>query len=252
MKEIKLTPEELKAAIDFGKRIGEGFFGTVFTYKGKLIKLDKSLYNALRSTIPMLSSDMLRYRYRWGKEDLDNREQLEELEKRQHLIRPKVPEGIVTITDTDDRIDGVSPGIIIPHFEDYENLKQVPSNDYKRILIILRKIFDDIRSLADNEITNEDIYRSNSGSHLDYPKFHEYNILQKGNDAQIVDMSGPFVHVGKDFTSPDRMYSEFAAIINRYFRDNGLDPIYDHHNEKINEAKLAYMISEFEKQTKSK
>ena len=38
MEEIKLTPEELKQAIDFGKLIGSGFFSSVFTYKGRLIK----------------------------------------------------------------------------------------------------------------------------------------------------------------------------------------------------------------------
>ena len=40
MEVLELSPEELKDVISLGKVIGEGFFGTVFTYRDRLIKLD--------------------------------------------------------------------------------------------------------------------------------------------------------------------------------------------------------------------
>jgi len=243
MEEIKLTPEELKEAIEFGKLIGSGFFSKVFTYKGRLIKLDKELYNLLKANDPSLSTEMVERRYRWDKEDFNDRDQLEELEKRQPFIRPRVPEGIVTLKGVDSKIDGLSPGIIIPHFKGYKGLANISKSDYKRLLIVLRKIFDDIKNLADNEIANEDL-----GAHR---KTSDYNIVQRNNDAQIIDMSGPLVTVGKTYTGPKYMYEDFAAILNNYYKANGLEPIYDE-NENIDEQKLAEMISEFDKQTRKK
>ena len=239
MEEIKLSPQELKEAIDFGKLIGSGFFSSVFTYKGRLIKLDKELYKLLKANDPRLSTEVIIDRYRWDKEDFNDREQLEELEKRQPFIRPKVPEGIITLKGVDSKIDGLSPGIIVPHFKGYKSLASISKSDYKRLLIILRRIFDDIKNLADNEIANEDIiaHRKTSG----------INILQKGDDAQIIDMSGPFVTVGKTYTGPKYMYEDFAKLLNQYYKANGLEPIYSE-DEVLTEQQLAEMITEFEKE----
>lgn len=243
MEEIKLTPEELKQAIDFGKLIGSGFFSSVFTYKGRLIKLDKQLYKLLKANDPTLSTEMVERRYRWEQEDFNDRDQLEELEKRQPLIRPRVPEGIVTLKGVDSKIDGLSPGIIVPQFKGYKSLTKISKSDYKRLLIILRKIFDDIKNLADNEISNEDLGARRKTS--------DFNILQKGDDAQIIDMSGPFVTVGETYNGPKYMYEDFAALINHYYKTNGLEPIYEE-NDDIDEQKLAEMITEFDKQTRKK
>ena len=243
MEEIKLTPEELKEAIDFGKLIGSGFFSSVFTYKGRLIKLDKELYKLLKANDSSISKEMVERRYRWDTEDFNDRDQLEELEKKQPFIRPRVPEGIVTLKDVNTEINGLSPGIIVPHFKGYKSLTNISKSDYKRLLIIMRKIFDDIKNLADNEIANEDL-----GAHR---KTSDYNIVQKKDDAQIIDMSGPFVTVGKTYNGPEYMYGDFAALINHYYKTNGLEPIYDE-NEDIDEHKLAEMITEFEKQTSKK
>lgn len=243
MEEIKLTPEELKKAIDFGKLIGSGFFSSVFTYKGRLIKLDKELYKLLKVNDPSLSTEMVEKRFLWDQEDFNDRDQLEELEKRQPFIRPRVPEGIVTLKGVNSKINGISPGIIIPYFNGYKSLKDISKTDYKRLLIILRKIFEDIKNLADNEISNEDLVARN--------KTGDSNILQKGNDAQIIDMSGPLVTVGKTFNGPKYMYEDFAVMLNNYYKANGLDPIYDE-NDDIDEHKLAEMITELEKNTKNK
>lgn len=248
MEEIKMTPKELKQAIDFGKLIGSGFFSRVFTYKGRLIKMDNILYDLLKANNPKLSNEMIEYHYRWGNKDFNDREQLEELSKKQPHIRTRVPEGIITINNSGSKTNDVSPGIIVPYFEGYDNLKKISKTDYKRLLILLRKIFDDIKNLADNEIAQEDIFHTSLMKDSNNPGLYDYNILQKGNDAQIIDMSGPLVKVGKDFTDAKRMYSEFARLINSYYVANGLKPIYEE-NTDLTENDLAKMITEFEKQT---
>ena len=247
MEEIKLTPQELKEAVDFGKVIGNGFFSSVFLYKGRLIKMDDILYKLLKANIPSEARDVIKRQSRWNPQDFNDRGQLEELAKKQQFIRPKVPEGRITIKGVDSEIDGISPGIIIPHFEGYTSLGDIPKTEYKRLLILLRKLFDDIKNLADNEIAQEDIFRAS----IKDEKNNHYNIIQKGNDPQIIDMSGPLVKVGKDFTDAERMYREFAALINYYYRSNGLEPIYEEDTD-ITEKKLSEMITEFDKQTRKK
>ena len=247
MEEIRLTPQELKEAIDFGKIIGEGFFSNVFTYKGRLIKMDKELYKLLKINDPRVSTDVIKDHYKWSAKDFNNRDQIEELSRKQHLIRPKVPEGIITINDSGSKANGVSPGIIIPHFKEYEDFGKVSKTEYKRLLILLKKLFEDIKNLADNEIAQEDIFRPD----LKHNKDHHFNIIQKGNDPQIIDMSGPLIKIGKDFNGPNNMYSEFAGLINHYYRSNGLEPIYEE-NTDLTEKQLSEMITEFDKQTRNK
>ncbi len=247
MEEIKLTPEELKEAIELGKLIGDGFFSNVFTYKGRLIKMDNILYNLLKVNDPRISKEVIQDHYKWNQQDFNDRDQLELLSKKQPLIRPKVPEGIITLKGVNSKIDGVSPGIIIPHFEGYEDLGKISKTDYKRLLYLLKILFRDIKQLADNEIAQEDIFRENKKEGKD----HHFNIIQKGNDAQLIDMSGQLVKVGKDFTDADRMYMEFAALLNYYYRANGLKPIYEE-NTDLTEKELAEMITEFDKQTRKK
>ena len=48
MEELIVSPKELKLLIDRGIIVGEGNFGSVFTYQDRLIKIDKVLYNLLR------------------------------------------------------------------------------------------------------------------------------------------------------------------------------------------------------------
>ena len=238
MEEIKLTPKELKEAIDTGKYINTGSEGSLFTYKGRIIKMDQRLYSLLKVNDPRFANDEVISRYRWERDDFADRNQLEELAKRQPLIRPKVPEGIITLTGVDRIIDGVSPGIIIPYFEDYKLFGEISKEDYLRLLILLKKVFDDLRNLADYEIAHEDLYEYHStGNH--------YNIMQKGNDPQLIDMSGQLIKVGKDFEGPDKMYKDFANLINYYNKLYGFDQLYllDNH---ITEEKLQTMLNEFE------
>lgn len=251
MEEIKLTPEELKQAIEFGKLIGSGFFSSVFTYKGRLIKMDNVLYKLLKANDPRFARVTVRDHYRWGQEDFNDREQLEELSKKQSKIRPRVPEGIITLQDNDPNVNGKSPGIIISHFVDYENLRKLSPTEYKQLLILLRRLFDDIRNLADNEIAQEDLFHLDKKGDSEHPDLYDYNVIYKGNDAQMIDLSGPLVKVGIDFTDAKQMYKEFAALLNHYYKDNGLNPIYDE-NSDITEDDLSRMITEFDKQTRKR
>ena len=249
MEEVKLTPNELKEAIDFGKLIGSGFFSKVFTYKGRLIKMDQNLYDLLKVNNPVFSDVIVKDHYKWQKEDFNNREQLEELSKRQPFIRPRVPEGIITINSNDSRIKDVSPGIIIPYFEGYENLKKIPATEYKQLLILLRKVLDDIKNLADNEIAQEDLFHYAQNDDSANPELYDYNSLQKNGDAQIIDMSGPLVKVGKNFEGAKVMYSDFAKMMNYYYIANGLKPIYNE-TDNLSEDDLSRMITEFDKATR--
>ena len=251
MEEIKLTPEELKKAIDFGKLIGSGFFSSVFTYKGRLIKMDNVLYKLLKANDPRFARDVINDHYRWNQNDFNDRDQLEELAKRQSKIIPKVPEGIITIKDTNSNINGISPGIIIPHFKDYENLKKLSPTEYKQLLIILKKVLNAIKSLADNEIAQEDIFHVETNKDSDHSSLYDYNIVYKGNDAQMIDLSGPMVKVGKDFTNANGMYKEFAELINHYYQENNFTPIYNS-NDNITEDNLSRMITEFDRQAKKR
>ena len=235
MKEITLTPEQLKEAITFGKLIQSGLYSRVFTYKNRLIKLDQCLYDLLKEEDIFLSELAILERYKNGKEDFNSREQLEYLLERQPFIRPKVPEGIITIKSNNSQIDGIIPGIILYPFTGYSQMKQATFK-YKQLLIVLKKIFDDIKGLADNEISHEDL--------------HEENILIKGYDPQIIDMSGPEIKAGKDFVNANIMYECFGDMINSYntafgFRRMPLD-------RNVTEQDLSRMIIEFERQIKKK
>lgn len=249
MEEIKLTPKELKNIVDIGNLIGSGFFGSVFTYKGRLIKMDENLYRLLKVNHPDVSAHVIRDRYRWDKDDFNSREQLEELSKRQPKIRPRVPEGIITIKSDDTKINGISPGIIIPHFEGYEDLSKISKTDYKQLLILMRQVLDDIKGLADNEIAQEDLFRHGYENNPNHTEIIGSNIIQKNGDAQIIDMSGPLIKVGKDFEGAKKMYSDFAKMMNYYYKANGINPIYNE-NDDLTEDDLKRMVTEFEKATR--
>ena len=245
MEEIKLSPQELKEAIDLGKLIGSGFFSRVFTYKGRLIKLDARLYDMLKDSFKVFAEKRVNERYEWQKKDFDSREQLEELEKRQPYIRPRVPEGIVTLKDVDSSIKGISPGIILAPFLDYRKMDQMSKQDYKLALILLRQLFTDVTEMADQKIAHEDLFHCEDEYHLGDKAQHDYNILYKGNDPQIIDMSRKYVKVGKDFQGTGKMYRQLARIIDDYRVGNGLESVYDDDKE-LTEADLAKLITDFD------
>ena len=212
MEELKLTPEELKDIIKDAEVIGKGFFGTVFKYKDRLIKLDEGLYKVLNANDRIFADEMFERRYRWNKETFVNPKQIEILaSKQKDITLTKLPQGIVNVK-------GIIPGIIIPYHEDHKNLELLPKDDYVKLLKILRKLLLAVKELADNERAHHDLIRANTeGS-----KNIEYNILYKDDTPQIIDLDGELVKYGENFKDASKMYSDLGAIILGYFKTNNL------------------------------
>ena len=215
MKELNVSPEELKNIIENGRILGKGFFGTVFTYQDKLIKLDNTLYNLLKINDKTLSRNIVEDFYRFDDRcvDFNNRSQLEYLASKQKDIKlTKLPEGIVTLKDVSPRITGISPGIIIPYHKNHQKLELLSKKDYQKVLIILRKLLLAVKELADNKISHEDLRSRN--------KKEEYNVLYKGDTPQIIDLSGDLIAEGDDFINAREMYIGLGEIIFNFMKDD--------------------------------
>ena len=246
MEELKISPEELKILITEGKLLGDGFFGSVFTYKDRLIKLDRGLYSLLNGNDISSSNWAVEYFYRFEKEDFNDRTQLEELAKKQKDITlTKLPTGIVTMRDVSPKIMGISPGIIIPYHKNHKALELLDEKDYKKVLIILKKLLMAVRELADNEIAQEDLY------HSGHSRRNTYNILYKGKTPQIIDVSGRLVKVGKEFENAQLMYNELGNVIIDFFTYNALKSPYERTDVNSYEANVD-LLRDFEEQTKGK
>lgn len=246
MEEIKMSPKELRMAIDNGKVLGQGMFGTVFTYKDKLIKLDKQLYSLLKGNHLSNFDWVIEHVYKYYQDDFNNRNQIEELVKRQpNVTLTKLPTGIVTLTDVNPRFMGISPGIIIPYHKDHENIKMLDAKDYKKLLTILKKLLLAVKELADNEISQEDLITMHSYRPSDY------NVLYKGDTPQIIDLSGELIKTGKEFTDAKIMYYGLGNIILDYFKLNDLElPISRDDVETLEQNQ--YLLEELERQTRGK
>ena len=249
MEELKLTPEELKIAIENSKVLGKGFFGTTFTYQDKLIKLDNRLFDILKSNDLENCRWAADHIYKWDKSDFNSRTQIEELVKRQpNITLTKLPLGIVTLKGVEQKNIGISPGILIPYHKDHEMLEKLSKDDYKKILIILKKLLLAVRELADNEIAQNDLYNPFNGRGK---KSNQYNVMYQGDTPQIIDMSGSEIKVGKEYRNAKLMYQGLGNIIMDYFDFNNLKSPYD--MDKVeSEQQVHDMINEFEKETKGK
>ena len=211
MREIKVSPEELKNIIDNGKMIGKGFFGTVFTYKDKLIKLNNNLYNLLKGKDSSMSKETIEEYYKLSdqREDFNDRSQIEYLSSIQKDVKlTKLPEGIVTLKDVNYKVNGISPGVIIPYHENHQKLEKLSKKDYQKVLIILKNLLLAVRELADNRIAQEDLIEANSNN-----KHNKYNVMYKDTTPQIIDLSGDFIMEGKYFINAKEMYKQLGNII---------------------------------------
>ena len=248
MEELKVSPEELKKLIDIGKVLGKGFFGYVFEYKDKLIKLDDRLYKLLRNNSLADAEWAVHHRYKFDQDDFNDRSQLEYLFSVQpNVTLTKLPEGIVTLSDVDPKYMGISPGIIIPYHKNHEKLETLSPLEYKKVLIILKKLLESVRELADHKISQEDF--------VQYDRFNRqkrnYNVLYQGDTPQIIDMSGVEIMAGSDFVDAKNMYKGLGNIVFDYFDFNDLKSPYLK-DEADSDQKIVEMIDEFEKQTKNK
>ena len=216
MRELKVSPEELKNIIDNGKMIGKGFFGTVFTYQDKLIKLDKSLYNLLEVNDKSLAKEVIENHYKFPdqREDFNSRDQIEYLANQQkHIKLTRLPEGIVTLKDVNSKINGISPGIIIPYHMNHQKLEKLSKKDYQKVLIILKNLLLAVKELADNRISQEDLIEANSQNK------HKYNVMYKDTTPQIIDLSGEFIVEGDYFINAREMYRGLGNIIFDFIND---------------------------------
>ena len=248
MEELKVTPKELKQLIDASKSIGSGFFGTTFEYKDRLIKLDKGLYNLLKVNDISNADWVVKDYYKFGENDYNNREQIENLANKQSSITlTKLPLGVVDFKDVDPKIMKITPGIIIPYHKDHEKLEKLSRSEYKRVLIILRKLLSAVRELADNEIAQEDFVQYNHHK----PNVRAYNVMYKEDTPQIIDMSGVRIKEGKEFKDAEEMFRSFGNLVLDYFEFNGMEKPQEVNSVKT-DTEIENLIDTFEKETKGK
>ena len=248
MEELKLTPADLKGVIECGRIVGSGEFGVVFTYKDRLIKLDRYLYEIIKNyTGRNINYELDKY-YEYETRKFFDPEQIEELTKRQKNVKlTKLPEGIITFTDVSPKVKLFTPGIIIPYHKDHHKLEELDPRDAKTVLIILKKLLLIVEELEDNKISQEDIAQYND---FDIEKRH-YNILYKDTTPQMIDMSGYFIKVGKDFYNAKNMYRELGKMILDYFFFNDIKTIPFYSRETITTyEENERLIREFEEKTK--
>ena len=245
MEEISFTPKELKEVIDSANLIGSGGFGAVIEYKTRLLKIDINLYKKLKKLELYQTNRVVREYYEYENNDFQDRKQIEELVKKQKDITlTKLPEGIITLKDVSSNI---SPGIIIPYHKGYDKLENLDFHDYKRLLIILKKLLMAVRELEENKISQEDL--------IQYNEFglskRSTNVLYKDDTPQIIDMSGFFVKVGDKFYNAKNMYMDLSNILIDYCYFNNINAPYK--REKVeNYEQDKDIIDELERGLKRK
>ena len=246
MEEIQLTPTELKDIIDNNKQIGEGHFGTVIDYGDRLLKIDKNLYKALKNKkLYNVDYEVNKY-YEYDKRDFQDRNQIEELAKKQKDITlTQLPKGIITFKNSSFGVNNISPGIIIHHHKDCDKLENLNPKDCKKVLIILKKLLLAVKELEENKISQEDLIQ-----YIDYDiDKRSINVLYKDITPQIIDMSGFYVKVGNKYINAENMYRDLSDIILDYFYFNGLKfPIA--RGKVTNYQDSCDMIKEFEERKK--
>lgn len=210
MIELSFKIDELKKIIDKNKIIGSGFYGTTIVYQDKLLKIDNYIFNKIKHFDLFESKKNIMNYYNSGKTDFANKEQIEYLcsvQKNVHLT--KLPEGIISLKEFNNAL----LGIIIPYHKDYKKLEELPLNDYKRLLLVLKNLLLEVKELENNKIAQEDFAGYGSDGDINC---RNYNVMYKDIHPEIIDLSGFFVKVGKDFISSNNMYRDLSNIFIDY------------------------------------
>ena len=218
MKDIKLTPQELKAIIDNNKLIGKGYYGAVVEYGDELLKIDVNIYDALKDKDKSKVDDELIDYYTCVKNDFQ---------------------------DDIAKINDISPAIITYYHQNHDKLEDLNPKDHKRVLIILKKLLLATKELEENEISQNDLIH-----YEDYDvKSHSINVLYQKDTPQIIDTSGMFVEVGERFHGAENMYRDLSNIIIDYFYLNGFrEPSIRYKITSYEEN--CDMVKEFEERTR--
>ena len=222
MEEIKVSPIKLKQLIDRERLVGEGYYGSVFTYQDRLIKLDKTLYNLLKNHDINESERMVYYRYIAGRENFNDPNQIEKLVSIQNKVKlTKFPTGIVTLDGVDYQNTGMCIGIIIPYLKRHKMLENLRKDNLPRVIKILKHLLLIVRELEENKIFQQDLY------HLDGKGGTCYNIMYKGSTPQLIDMSGKYVIIDGNKTDRISMYDELGQVIIDFLDFNKIVPPYN-------------------------
>ena len=201
MEILSYDPKSLKDIIDEGKLISDaGFSGAVFLHGSNLIKLDQRLYHYLKINSKTFANSVFKDLYLFDKEPFVAREQIEYLQSKQKNVRlTEFDKGIVLVKD---RICGV---ILEPHL-DYHDLTNSKIENSRTLLKILRNVLAAIHELEVNKISHLDLAKGEKG------KEPTLNILHKGENIKLCDLSGSFITYGNKF-NPREMYQEYASVI---------------------------------------
>ena len=215
MEEIRLSPDDLKELISKKDILGYGAFGIVIPYHDRLIKLDKYLYYLIKNNRLISSNKIIEDYYQRNIRNFQDPKQIEYLNMKQKaVIMTKLPLGIVTLKDVDSNLLGTRPGVIIPYHKNYEKLENLSLNDYKKILIILKKLLLAVKELEENKISQEDFVHYGKNWSIDN---RNYNILYKDDTPEIIDICGIFVKAGDQFTSARLMYRALSDVFLDYY-----------------------------------
>ena len=210
MIELSFKMDELKKIIDNSKIIGSGFYGTTIVYGDKLLKIDNYVFDNIKHFNLFETKKNIKDYYDCSKTDFANKEQIEYLcsvQKNVHLT--KLPEGIVSLKDFDNAL----LGIIIPYHKDYKKLEELPLKDYRKLLLILKNLLLEVKELENNKIAQEDFAGYGNDGDVNY---RNYNVMYHDIHPEIIDLSGFFVKVGKDFVSSKNMYRDLSSIFVDY------------------------------------
>lgn len=248
MEELKVTPADLKGIIECGRIVGSGEFGIVFTYKDRLIKLDRYLYEVIKNyTGRNINYELDKY-YEYETRKFFDPEQIQELsDKQKNVTLTKLPEGILSFKEVSPQVAKFTPGIIIPYHRDHKKLEELDPRDQKTVLIILKKLLLIVEELADNRISQEDMVQYND---FDIQK-RNYNILYKDTTPQMIDMSGYFVKVGNHFYDAKNMYRELGNMILDFFVLGGIKaPTYSVRENITTYEENERLIMDYEEKTR--
>lgn len=208
MEELEVSPRKLKEMIDNGTFIGKGNYGSVFTYQDRLIKLDNLLYSLLKDSKKEESERKVYYRYLGGRENFNDIKQIEWLSGKQKDVKlTKLPQGVLRLVDVNYQNVGLIPGIIIPYLKGYDKLEKFDKRNQKNVLIILKRLLEEVRELEENHISQEDLYHPSGIVN------RNYNIMYKDDNPMIIDMSGVNINCGDKYKDSKSMYIELGQVI---------------------------------------
>ena len=158
MKVIEFTPLELINMIDNSNNLElSGGYGSLFLWNGNLIKLDNQLYSVIdsisKNEIESRIKGINLYASKYKDNPYISTEQIAYLLEKQPNIR---------LTDFDlgvVKVNGTVCGTILPNHLDYDNLKNLKTDNPTLVYKILKNVFLALSELEENQIYHLDLYK---------------------------------------------------------------------------------------------